>query len=131
MKPKKATKQRPNVHMNFQLSDNACSALSDALIFMLCLKDFSFDNAKINYDSASAAQAKLFDKDTILTRGEVRATAMAIDLVLQKFSADYSNYIYMEEEYPGILADLQGCLPTLKELHPTFILAVKDLRKLK
>ena len=131
MKPKKQKKQRPNVHTTFQLSDDACRALADALLFLLSLEGFSFEDAKISYDSASSAEDKLFDKDTTLTRGEVRATAKAIDIVLQEIPANASNYAYMETDNPNILADLEKDIPIFEELQSVFALVVKDLRKMK
>lgn len=131
MKPKKQKKQRPNVHTKFHLSDDACRALADALLFLLSLEDFSFENEKICYDSASSAEEKLFDKDTTLTRGEVRATAKAIDLVLQTLPANDADYSYMETDYPNILSDLKKEIPILEQLQPVFALVVKDLRKMK
>ena len=129
MKPKKNKQQRPNVHTKFNLSDEACRALSDALTFMLNLKDFSLEEEKINYDSADNAEAKLFDKVTELTRGEVRAASKAIDVVLIRLQDATDEYAFMEEDFPELLSSLKENLPILQELQPIFKAVVRDLRK--
>ena len=130
MKPKKAKKQRLNVHVDFSFSDDACKALSDALVFLLNLKEFSFEQEKISEDSASNAEEKLACHVTNLARGEIRATAKAIDVVLLHLPDNKPNYSYMEEDFPSLLADLEKGLPTLQYLQPIFQQVLKDLKKM-
>ena len=131
MKPKKTKKQRPNVHVEFRMSDEGCRVLSNALLFLLNLKDFSYEEEKINYDSADQAEEKFTNKETNLTRGEVRATAKAIDVALSRLPDKLSDFEYMEEDFPGLLSDLEKDLPVLQQLQPIFHTAVSDLRKMK
>lgn len=131
MKQKKVKKQRPNVHVEFALSDEACKALSDALLFLLNLRDFSFDEEKLSSDSANQAEEKLFDREMTLTRGEVRATAKAIDTVLLRLPDHFEEFAYMEEGLDYLLEDLKNELPTLQQLQPVFQTAVSGLRKMK
>ena len=130
IKSKKPKKQRQNVHVTFQLSSEACGALTNALDFLLSLNDFSFAEEKINWDSASAAAEKLFDCETDLTRGEVRATAKAISEVLSRIPVNTSFYSYVEEDYPNLLSELERDIPLLKELQPIFEETVKQLKKM-
>ena len=131
MCPKKLKKQRPNIHTEFHLTEEACCALSNALLFMLSLCDFSFANEKISYDSTAQAEEKLFDGTTDLTRGEVRATAKAIDLVLSNLPDKIDEYAYMDSDFPDLRKDLMDELSILKDLKPVFEMAVKDLNKKK
>lgn len=131
MKPKKNKQQRPNIHTKFSLSDEECRVLSDALTFMLNLKDFSLEEEKINYDSADNAETKLFDKVTELTRGEVRATSKAIDVVLLRLPDKADEYAYMEDDFPELLSNLKENLPILQHLQLVFQAVVRDLRKNK
>lgn len=131
MKPKKNKKQRPNIHITFSLAPECCVALSNALLFLLNLRDFSFDASKISLDSANEAEDKLFSKECELTRGEVRATAKAIDVVLERFPGHQDEFSYMNEEIENLLVDLEKDLPILLQLQPIFQTAVSDLRKMK
>ena len=98
---------------------------------MLSLCDFSFANEKISYDSTAQAEEKLFDGTTDLTRGEVRATAKAIDLVLSNLPDKIDEYAYMDSDFPDLRKDLMDELSILKDLKPVFEMAVKDLNKKK
>ena len=130
MKSKKNKKQRQNVHCEFRMSDEGCRALSNALLFLLALRDFSFEAEKINYDSADRAEEKLSCNDANLTRGEVRATAKAIDVSILCLSNSQSDYTYIDDDFPDLLADLERDMPILLELQPIFHTAVKDLSKM-
>ncbi|MBR4291946.1 MAG: hypothetical protein IKT52_15120 [Oscillospiraceae bacterium] len=131
MKSKKQKKQRSNVHTYYPFNDEVCSALSNALFFLLNLEDFSFDEAQINMDSTSNAEDKWFCKEPELTRGEVRATAKAIQVVLERSSDGLSDYTYMNEEVPGFISDLEKNLPILRELDTIFQEEVRRLKKIK
>lgn len=131
MKSKKAKKQRPNVHTYYPFNDETCIALSCALLFMLNLNDFSFENEKIDKNSAFNAEEKWFDKEPDLTRGEVRATAKAIQVVLERSANGFDDYMYIDEEIPDLLADLKNSLTLLCELEPIFQQEVRTLRKIK
>lgn len=131
MSQKKVKKQRPNIHTEFHLTEDACNALSNALLFMLSHNDFSFANEKISYDSAARAEEKLFDGTTDLTRGEVRAAAKAVDLVLSNLPDKVDEYAYMDSDFPDLRKDLMNELSILKDLKPVFEGAVKDLCKKK
>lgn len=130
MKPKKSKKQRLNVHVTFSLTDEACQVLSNALVFLQNLNDFSFEIEKISPDSALNAEEKLFDNEKDLSRGEIRATAKAIDVVLERLPGNHSEFSYMEEDLPDLLSDLERDLELLRHWQPVFHQVVKDLKKM-
>lgn len=131
MKPKKSKKQRTYVTLTFSLTPEGCRALSNALLFLLNLDEFSFEAAKISLDSADQAENKLFDNECTLTRGEVRATSTAIDVVLEHFPGHQKEFSYMDDEVDYLLNDLERDLPILVQLQPIFHTAVSDLKKMK
>ena len=130
MKPKKSKKQRQNVHVEFSFTDDACKALSNALAFMLSMKDFSFEQEKISEESASNAEDKLAYSERSLSRGEIRATAKAIDLVLLHIPGNIAEFSYIEDDIPGLLSDLEADLPILQHWKPVFQQVIKDLKKM-
>ena len=129
IKPKK--KQRPNVHTTFSIPEEASTALSHAVLFLLNVKGFSFENEKISMDSAFGAEEKLSEHETTLTRGEVRATAKALDFVLNCFPLTNKTYDYIDQEVPGLISDIENELSLLQQLLPAFQQAVKDLKKMR
>lgn len=131
MKPKKAKQQRLNIHTEFDITDEDCAALSHALAFVGLLEDFSYVDEKISYDSALHAEDKLFCNTKELSRGEVNATARAIDVVLLRLPGHVSDFSYMEDEIPNLLTDLEKELPLLQALQPIFHNAVTFLKKHK
>ena len=130
MKAKKAKKQRLNVHVSFSFTDEACRALSNALVFLQNLHDFSFDQEKISPDSAFNAEEKLFNNEKELSRGEIRATAKAIDVVLSNLPNNLADLSYMEEDFPDLLSDLEKDLELLQHWQIVFNQVVKDLKKM-
>ena len=131
MKQKKSKKQRPYVTLTFSLPPESCRALSNALLFLMNLDGFSFETANISLDSADQAESKLFDNECTLTRGEVRATSTAIDVVLERFPGHQKEFSYMNDEVDYLLNDLERDLPILIQLQPIFHTAVSDLKKMK
>ena len=130
MKTKKSKKQRLNIHVDFSLTDEACLALSNALAFLQNLDNFSFDDEKISEDSALRAEEKLFTCEKSLSRGEVRAVAKAIDVVLEQLPVNRSRFSYIEEDLPDLLVDLERNLDILRHLQIVFHQVVKDLKKM-
>lgn len=128
MKTKKHKPQRKPVYSTFPISDEASVALSHALLFVINLKGFSFESEKISLDSAYSAENKLFDKITTLTRGEVRATAKAIDVILELAPDGFSAYSYIDEEIEGLISDVHRGLPIYELLAPVFRQAVINLK---
>lgn len=131
MKPKKVKKQRSNVHTYYPFTDETCFALSCALLFLLNLTDFSFEDAKIDRNSAYNAEDKWFGKNRDLTRGEVRATAKAIQVVLERSTNGFAEYTYIDAEIPELLTDLENNLSLLRELDPIFQQEVRTLQRIK
>ena len=130
MKSKKVKKQRLNVHVSFSFTDEACHVLSNALVFLQNLHGFSFDQEKISPDSAFNAEEKLFNNEKDLSRGEIRATSKAIDVVLSNLPTNRANFAYMEEDLPGLLSDLENNLDLLQHWQIVFQQVVKDLKKM-
>lgn len=131
MKPKKAKQQKLNIHTKFDITNADCSALSNALTFIDLLEDFSYATEKISYDSACNAENKLSSNIKELTRGEVNATAKAIDIVMLRLPGHVSDFSYMEDDLPDFLTDLEKELPLLQALQPVFHHAVTYLKKHK
>lgn len=130
MKPKKTKKQRPNIHVEFSLTDEACHTLSNALVFLQEMNGFSFDTEKISEESTFRAEEKLSACEKSLARGEVRAVSMAIDVVLEQLPDNRSHYSYIEEDFPGLLIDLERDLEILRHWQVIFHQVVKDLKKM-
>lgn len=129
MKSNKHKSQKKPVYCTFPLSDEASVSLSHALLFVLNLREFSFENEKISLDSAYSAENKLFGKITTLTRCEVRATAKALDVILDLAPNGFSAYSYIDDEVDGLVSDVQNGLPIYELLAPVFRQAVNDLKK--
>lgn len=128
MKPKK---HKPIVHTRFTFSDAERKALSDALDFLMNCKDFSFDNAKIDPECAFEAAEKIDNGDCTLTRGELRASAKAVEVAIHALSDTNVDFSYIEEGFPGLISDLKASLSILVSLNPLLQSAVKDLKKYK
>lgn len=127
----KHKKSNPYITVTFSMSPDGCRALSNALLFMLNLRGFSFDEAKISQDSAGNAEEKLFSCECTLTKGETRATSKAIDTVLERFPGHREEFSYMDNEIDYLLNDLERELPILTQLQPVFHTAVSDFKKMK
>lgn len=117
--------------MEFQFSDLQRSILSNSLDFLTHCETFSFESAKISYDSAISAADKLDENDYTLTRGEVRAAAKAVELCLSAVNGDLSSYAYIDLAFPGILAILKENAGVLQSLNQWLSAVVKDLQKMK
>lgn len=130
MKPKKTKNHRPNIHVEFSLTDEACRTLSNALVFLQEMNGFSFDTEKISKESAFRAEEKLFACEKSLARGEVRAVSKAIDVVLEQLPNNRSHFSYMEEDLPDLLIDLERDLEVLRHWQIVFHQVVKDLKKM-
>ena len=128
MKPKK---KRPQVYTRFVFEDAQRHTISNALLFLLSCKDFSFDSENIEEDCADAALDKFFSnsEEVVLTRGELRATSRAISHTVRSLSADSEKYMFLDHDYPDLISDLTGALEILRDFEPKFQLLVRDLRK--
>ena len=131
MKSKKSKKSKPIVHTTFPFSPEQRDTLSNALDFLMNCEGFSFDQAKISHDCAFEAAEKLDNNEYTLTRGEVRASAAAVDTAIQALSNSDYDFSSIEEDYPGLISDLRSNLPTLDYLSHLLNEVVKDLRKMK
>lgn len=131
MKSKKAKKSKPIVHTKFPFTPDECKALSNALDFLMNYESFSFEQAKISHDCAFEAAEKLDGNDYTLTRGEVRASAMAVDVAIQALSNSDADFSSIEKDFPGIISELRSSLPTLEHLSNLLNTVVKDLRKMR
>lgn len=131
MKSKKVKKAKPIVHTNFPFTPDQCDTLSNALDFLMNYDTFSFEDAKISRDCAFAAAEKMNDRFCTLTRGEVRAAAVAVDITLQALADISVDFSHIENDFPGIISDLKTNLSTLEFLRNLLIEVVKDLQKTK
>lgn len=130
MKPKKAKKQRPNIHVEFSLTDEACRTLSNALAFLQEMGEFSYDAEKISEESAFRAEEKLAACEKSLARGEIRAVSKAIDVVLEQLPDNRSHFSYIEEDLPDLLTSLERDMEVLRHWQVVFHQVVKDLKKM-
>lgn len=131
MKSKKAKKNKPIVHIEFSVTTEQREVLSKALDFLMNYEAFSFDQAKISHDCAFEAAEKLDSNECTLTRGEVRASAAAVNTVIQALSNGESDFSAIEEEFPGLISELKASSPTLNALSHLLNKVVEDLRKMK
>ena len=131
MKHKKIKKQKRLIHTHIVFKDEHGDALCNALLFMLGCGDFNFQSEKICAACADTAQEKLCERDVTLTPGELKASAKAITFALSCLSEDMSKYLFMEDDFPGLLSDLKNSLPFLEEMEPHFQSMVSDLRKMQ
>lgn len=131
MKPKKSKISKPIVHTTFPFTPQQRDTLSNALDFLMNCEDFSFDQAKISHDCAFETAEKLDDNEYTLTRGEVRASAAAVDNAIQALSNSNYDFSSIEEDFPGLISELRSSLTTLEYLSLLLNEAVTDLRKIK
>lgn len=131
MKPKKSKKPRPNVHITYSFEPSEASVLSDVLDFIMRCETFSFEAAKVSADSAFEAAEKLSICEFTFTRGEIRAIAAGIKFALDVLPISTNDFSYMEEDFPGLVANLRNNVPLLNLLHAEFQREVQSLRKIK
>ena len=131
MKTKKQKNSKPNVHIEFSFTREQCRVLIDALDFLMFADVISFEEEKISHDSAFEATEKLRMCDCTFTRGEVRASAKAVEVAIRELSVGHRDFPDLEEDFDGIIDDLVSNLPVLEELIPVLSKSVQELKKLK
>ncbi len=114
---------------SFVFSKETRSALDDAFLYVLTLREFDFNLHKINEDCLSNAQDKIMDADEDFTIGEVRACCNTVKYVLANFPESFENLSYIEEDFPNLLHELHDELPLLETALESFKAAVINIRK--
>ena len=131
MKSKKNKPKRPNIHVTMQLEAIEQKAVENALDFLVLCKGFSFKDAKIESDCAYMAADKLTAGELEFTRGEIRASAKAIEFASHCLSEHAKELDEVAAECPEVVEDLQDKLPVLNHLLPRYQQIVSDLKKMK
>ena len=112
MKHKKAHNQTTPITIPFDRE--TCTAISYALLFLLNLEDFPFEEKKIDKNCIDLAEEKMHDFEPTLTKGQILATARAISAVLDLAEGGFDPYKYVEEDFPELLSRLETRLPVLR-----------------
>lgn len=112
MKRKKSNSSTPPI--SFSFGRESCTAISCALLFLLNLRDFPFEEKKIDKNCIDIAEEKMRNIEPRLTKGQAGATARAIIAVLELADGGFDKYTYVEEDFPGLLSRLESSLPVLR-----------------
>lgn len=131
MKPKKAKHNRPNIHVTMNLEENHKKAVERALDFLLVCNSFSFEDAKIERNCAYMAAEKLCTGELDFTRGEIRASAKAIEFAIHCLSDHTKELEEVAVDYPEIVKDVQDNFEILNSLLPDYQNLVSEIKKMK
>lgn len=131
MKHKKRKPLKPIIHTKLPMTEEDQEAVMNALDFMTLCKSFPYEKAKIDPDCAHAALHKLSCYELTFTRGELRASAKAVEFAIQCLADRGTEFQEVAEAVPKLIPALEKSLPTLVRLNPDYQVLVADLKKLK